>query len=354
MANASVISIHALREEGDQRRSVHPKPIKISIHALREEGDRLARMLLLAKPISIHALREEGDTGHSLIAGDSAIFLSTPSARRATVFFQTHSWFFSYFYPRPPRGGRRAARVFAKSAMDFYPRPPRGGRLHRVVLLRRQKQISIHALREEGDVAADAELYVAEKFLSTPSARRATRRSEQSRHVSAYFYPRPPRGGRRLVLLISAGRIYFYPRPPRGGRPAPQPVVTFVNLFLSTPSARRATGCWQAPCWPHQYFYPRPPRGGRPSIIQPPMSVGSNFYPRPPRGGRPRPAPTKTRTVNFYPRPPRGGRPGGSAGDHHPLRNFYPRPPRGGRLSCCDRLTRASYFYPRPPRGGRL
>ena len=35
-------------------------------------------------------------------------------------------------------------------------------------------EISIHALREEGDVAADAELYVAEKFLSTPSARRAT------------------------------------------------------------------------------------------------------------------------------------------------------------------------------------
>ena len=221
-------------------------------------------MLLLAKPISIHALREEGDTGHSLIAGDSAIFLSTPSARRATVFFQTHSWFFSYFYPRPPRGGRRAARVFAKSAMDFYPRPPRGGRLHRVVLLRRQKQISIHALREEGDVAADAELYVAEKFLSTPSARRATRRSEQSRHVSAYFYPRPPRGGRRLVLLISAGRIYFYPRPPRGGRPRLRVLDPFVLeisihalreegdlmmlcssvsaiLFLSTPSARRAT-----------------------------------------------------------------------------------------------------------------
>ena len=244
-------------------------------------------MLLLAKPISIHALREEGDTGHSLIAGDSAIFLSTPSARRATVFFQTHSWFFSYFYPRPPRGGRRAARVFAKSAMDFYPRPPRGGRLHRVVLLRRQKQISIHALREEGDVAADAELYVAEKFLSTPSARRATRRSEQSRHVSAYFYPRPPRGGRRLVLLISAGRIYFYPRPPRGGRPAPQPVVTFVNLFLSTPSARRATRRSEQSRHVSAYFYPRPPRGGRRLVLL--ISAGRiYFYPRPPRGGRPR------------------------------------------------------------------
>ncbi len=308
MANASVISIHALREEGDQRRSVHPKPIKISIHALREEGDRLARMLLLAKPISIHALREEGDTGHSLIAGDSAIFLSTPSARRATVFFQTHSWFFSYFYPRPPRGGRRAARVFAKSAMDFYPRPPRGGRLHRVVLLRRQKQISIHALREEGDVAADAELYVAEKFLSTPSARRATRRSEQSRHVSAYFYPRPPRGGRRLVLLISAGRIYFYPRPPRGGRPRLRVLDPFV-LEISIHALREEGDfAFLALAGFVLDFYPRPPRGGRlPTnalivrvciFLSTPSArratflsflfalQSGNFYPRPPRGGR--------------------------------------------------------------------
>ena len=34
----------------------------ISIHALREEGDRVAREWIPAPPdISIHALREEGD-----------------------------------------------------------------------------------------------------------------------------------------------------------------------------------------------------------------------------------------------------------------------------------------------------
>ena len=33
------ISIHALREEGNARRSVHPQRSRISIHALREEGD---------------------------------------------------------------------------------------------------------------------------------------------------------------------------------------------------------------------------------------------------------------------------------------------------------------------------
>ena len=61
---ARIISIHALREEGDFL-ICQPKnnPSSISIHALREEGDVycsdcFARM----KHISIHALREEGDS----------------------------------------------------------------------------------------------------------------------------------------------------------------------------------------------------------------------------------------------------------------------------------------------------
>ena len=36
----------------------------ISIHALREEGDPRLRHLALACDISIHALREEGDSKH--------------------------------------------------------------------------------------------------------------------------------------------------------------------------------------------------------------------------------------------------------------------------------------------------
>ena len=57
---------------------------------------------------------------------------------------------------------------------DFYPRPPRGGRLcnawsHGVAI-----GISIHALREEGDHTTAICLRRVSKFLSTPSARRAT------------------------------------------------------------------------------------------------------------------------------------------------------------------------------------
>ena len=145
------ISIHALREEGDQRRSVHPKPIKISIHALREEGDRLARMLLLAKPISIHALREEGDTGHSLIAGDSAIFLSTPSARRATRHLRDCACDFRISIHALREEGDQSSSTRQAPEKNFYPRPPRGGRRSFSRRTLGFFRISIHALREEGD-----------------------------------------------------------------------------------------------------------------------------------------------------------------------------------------------------------
>ena len=35
--------------------------------------------------ISIHALREEGDSGHKIFLPSPVTFLSTPSARRATM-----------------------------------------------------------------------------------------------------------------------------------------------------------------------------------------------------------------------------------------------------------------------------
>ena len=100
------ISIHALREEGDAGELVAGADESISIHALREEGDALPCGCRQCSPISIHALREEGDALH------------LRSSRMVR-----------YFYPRPPRGGRPRLKALSCSAV----------------------QISIHALREEGD-----------------------------------------------------------------------------------------------------------------------------------------------------------------------------------------------------------
>ena len=57
-----MISIHALRKEGDAKYRELFKAIDISIHALRKEGDmfQMMRVLCLWR-ISIHALRKEGD-----------------------------------------------------------------------------------------------------------------------------------------------------------------------------------------------------------------------------------------------------------------------------------------------------
>ena len=58
----------------------------ISIHALREEGDPLRQAFQVQKYyISIHALREEGDGVLVDVLVHRLVFLSTPSARRATA-----------------------------------------------------------------------------------------------------------------------------------------------------------------------------------------------------------------------------------------------------------------------------
>ena len=56
----------------------------ISIHALREEGDRVSTLVRGRGFISIHALREEGDIPPIASSVLHRQFLSTPSARRAT------------------------------------------------------------------------------------------------------------------------------------------------------------------------------------------------------------------------------------------------------------------------------
>ena len=59
---------------------------------------------------------------------------------------------------------------------NFYPRPPRGGRRGGLNEFGQLFGISIHALREEGDAHIYIDpIFPIEPFLSTPSARRATR-----------------------------------------------------------------------------------------------------------------------------------------------------------------------------------
>ena len=154
---------------------------------------------LITLHISIHALRAEGDPCFLITRFTTAVFLSTPSVRRAT-------------------GGRRRDRQVQR---HFYPRPPCGGRLRPTRPTSASTRISIHALRAEGDSFLAYFLPMDLVFLSTPSVRRATRvgtlswgnngflstpsvrratlgrsRMESRLRVTTDFYPRPPCGGR--------------------------------------------------------------------------------------------------------------------------------------------------------------
>ena len=67
---------------------------------------------------------------------------------------------------------------------------------------RASEYISIHALREEGDADNKPAMIRQSAFLSTPSARRATT-VNRTRHLQPHhFYPRPPRGGRPPFTLV--------------------------------------------------------------------------------------------------------------------------------------------------------
>ena len=98
-----IISIHALREEGDELREIAVEEGNgISIHALREEGDTKDSERFGSEKISIHALREEGDSWAERVLTIWGIFLSTPSVRRATHGLRYTNTHTMHFYPRPP------------------------------------------------------------------------------------------------------------------------------------------------------------------------------------------------------------------------------------------------------------
>ena len=79
-----------------------------------------------------------------------------------------------YFYPRPPRGGRPDALALNTVPSKFLSTP--SARRATLPQLRWavNNTISIHALREEGDQNVADSVADMDLFLSTPSARRAT------------------------------------------------------------------------------------------------------------------------------------------------------------------------------------
>ena len=125
--------------------------------------------------------------------------------------------------------------------------------------------ISIHALREEGDYTTTPSLSQAWIFLSTPSARRATDLLDRQCKHLLNFYPRPPRGGRPGKRTLQEVAQYIFLSTPSARRATVSSILKLIggSTFLSTPSARRATRSAHRSVCRRRNFYPRPPRGGR-------------------------------------------------------------------------------------------
>ena len=154
---------------------------------------------------------------------------------------------------------------FDKHMGDFYPRPPGGGRPQREKWIEFMRNISIHALRVEGDVYTCPLLmcnhtisihalrvegdykHFFNRFAEVKISIHALRvegdnRLNERQKACKNFYPRPPGGGRQDDLSFVDTPTDFYPRPPGGGRHLRRAHTrACTTRFLSTPSGWRAT-----------------------------------------------------------------------------------------------------------------
>ena len=149
-----------------------------------------------------------------------SVFLSTPSARRATQGLEQYNRHNQNFYPRPLRGGRPSATAKYTASKNFYPRPLRGGRLLLVFEQAGLFVISIHALCEEGDRCPGRALLFLRKIS-----------------IHALREEGDPRG----VGRIPHETISIHALREEGDQHSGTRRPSLNTKFLSTPSARRAT-----------------------------------------------------------------------------------------------------------------
>ena len=147
------VSIHATLAGGDQSKCIiirrkrcfyprHPRgwrpfavwalpiPRIVSIHATLAGGDFRSLDVLFLIIVSIHATLAGGDIQGLSRTRYALKFLSTPPSRVATPFFMAKNSEGVCFYPRHPRGWRRAVALrWHYRYLRFYPRHPRGWRL---------------------------------------------------------------------------------------------------------------------------------------------------------------------------------------------------------------------------------
>ena len=214
------ISIHALREEGDN--STHFLVRCSHLFLSTPSARRATACYLLPRPqcpISIHALREEGDSSSRAMRPPPSKFLSTPSARRATAYQRPRR--LNTLFLSTPSARRATAAVDVVGHIDV---------------------ISIHALREEGDIADQNEaLEVVDFYLRPPRGgrRQHSCRSRDAPRISIHALREEGDLAPAALLLHDGISIHALREE---GDCSQANSMDCAAVFLSTPSARRATG----------------------------------------------------------------------------------------------------------------
>ena len=177
--------------------------------------------------ISIHALREEGDGAPH------------PAGART-----------QHFYPRPPRGGRRSRNSSFGKSKVFLSTPSARRATTRGLRRSCRGPISIHALREEGDAYTAECMEALKVFLSTPSARRATyaRRRRADGYVISIHALREE-GDRHLCRCgAGPGKISIHALREEGDRQIQEYKTTLNNFYPRRPRGGRRGLRWVS-CW---------------------------------------------------------------------------------------------------------
>ena len=259
-----VVSIHAFRGEGDPLRSLAtPSARGVSIHAFRGEGDRRDRPRRSAgrgfNP-RLPGGRRPDTNGQPY--WEKRFNPRLPGGRRLgtiALCLTIHQ------FQSTPSGGKATSSVSAPRSRSAFQSTPSGGKATSAVTTpHRNKRVSIHAFRGEGDVE-EIELWSGIRgFQSTPSGGKATP-TAHSRHPRRHrFNPRLP-GGRRLTLgARMLGRIVFQSTP-SGGKATNRREIgetrgnVSIHAFRGEGDLRSRMRTYSRCC-----FNPRLPGGRRP------------------------------------------------------------------------------------------
>ena len=165
------------------------------------------------------------------------------------------------FNPRPPHGGRPAAKVAEMSSAISIHAPHTEGD-QRSVRLFRKILISIHAPHTEGDIDCGLPIDIFNISIHAPHTE-GDRSNPPGYCINRYFNPRPPHGGRQEGRFEDGDEKIFQSTPPTRRATRPGMYVNAGELFQSTPPTRRATWNRKYYTYKYEYFNPRPPHGGR-------------------------------------------------------------------------------------------